>query len=182
MSTIERMEQTVQLCRDVEILAIAGIRSAHPGYDDRDLARELVRRRYGAELAAALTRIRLDRTAKKIGARATGWRLDAGVFLGVSGSINAGHGRLENQDDGVITGVLRSPGRATRRPLLRLPRFVTHIDEGAIAAVGALYEELGIDGEVLDLMSSWVSHFRRSPRRLTVLGMNRTELDANPDA
>jgi len=62
------------------------------------------------------------------------------------------------------------------------PRLVTHIDEGAIAAVAALYEELGIDGEVLDLMSSWVSHFRRSPRRLTVLGMNRTELDANPDA
>jgi SAM-dependent methyltransferase len=62
------------------------------------------------------------------------------------------------------------------------PRLVTHIDEGAIAAVGAMYEELGIDGEVLDLMSSWVSHFRRPPRRLTVLGMNRTELDANPDA
>jgi SAM-dependent methyltransferase len=62
------------------------------------------------------------------------------------------------------------------------PRLVTHIDEGAIAAVGALYEELGIDGEVLDLMSSWVSHFRRPPRRLTVLGMNRPELEANPDA
>jgi SAM-dependent methyltransferase len=62
------------------------------------------------------------------------------------------------------------------------PRLVTHIDEGAIAAVGALYEELGIDGEVLDLMSSWVSHFRRTPRRLTVLGMNLPELEANPDA
>ncbi len=62
------------------------------------------------------------------------------------------------------------------------PRLVTHIDEGAIAAVGALYEELGIDGEVLDLMSSWVSHFRRPPRRLTVLGMNRSELEANPNA
>jgi SAM-dependent methyltransferase len=62
------------------------------------------------------------------------------------------------------------------------PRLVTHIDEGAIAAVGALYEELGIDGDVLDLMSSWVSHFRQPPRRLTALGMNSTELDANPDA
>ena len=62
------------------------------------------------------------------------------------------------------------------------PRLVTHIDEGAIAAVGALYEALGIDGDVLDLMSSWVSHFRRAPRRLTVLGMNRPELEANPDA
>jgi SAM-dependent methyltransferase len=63
-----------------------------------------------------------------------------------------------------------------------MARMVTHIDEGAIAAVGSLYEELDLDGDVLDLMSSWVSHFRRPPRRLTVLGMNRAELDANPDA
>ena len=41
------------------------------------------------------------------------------------------------------------------------PRFVTHIDDDAIAAVGALYDELAIDGDVLDLMSSWVSHFSR---------------------
>jgi SAM-dependent methyltransferase len=63
-----------------------------------------------------------------------------------------------------------------------IPRLVTHIDDGAIAAVGVLYEELGVDGDVLDLMSSWVSHFRRPPGRLTVLGMNALELDANPDA
>jgi SAM-dependent methyltransferase len=63
-----------------------------------------------------------------------------------------------------------------------MPRFVTHIDDSAIAAVGALYEELGIDGDVLDLMSSWVSHFRTAPRRLTVLGMNARELAANPQA
>jgi SAM-dependent methyltransferase len=62
------------------------------------------------------------------------------------------------------------------------PRLVTHIDAGAIDAVGALYEELGIDGEVLDLMSSWVSHFRAAPARLTVLGMNATELEQNPQA
>jgi SAM-dependent methyltransferase len=62
------------------------------------------------------------------------------------------------------------------------PRLVTHIDEGAIAAVGALYDDLGLDGDVLDLMASWVSHFRRPPRRLTLLGMNARELAANPDA
>ena len=60
------------------------------------------------------------------------------------------------------------------------PRLVTHIDEGAIAAVGGLYAELGVDGEVLDLMSSWVSHFRTPPRRLVGLGMNGAELAANP--
>ncbi|MCO1657768.1 class I SAM-dependent methyltransferase [Pseudonocardia sp. S2-4] len=57
--------------------------------------------------------------------------------------------------------------------------MVTHIDDRAIAAVGALYSELGIDGEVLDLMSSWVSHFERPPRRLIGLGMNSAELLAN---
>lgn len=59
------------------------------------------------------------------------------------------------------------------------PRLVTHIDEDAVAAVGELYDELGIDGEVLDLMSSWVSHFRGKPKRLWAMGMNRYELDAN---
>lgn len=59
------------------------------------------------------------------------------------------------------------------------PRFVTHIDDGAIDAVGALYQELGLTGEVLDLMSSWISHFRARPERLVVLGLNRAELEAN---
>ena len=61
-------------------------------------------------------------------------------------------------------------------------RFVTHIDDGAIAAVGQLYEELGLSGDVLDLCSSWVSHFRKPPRRLVALGMNENELAANPAA
>jgi SAM-dependent methyltransferase len=62
------------------------------------------------------------------------------------------------------------------------PRYVTHIDDGAIAAVGALYQELGVDGDVLDVMSSWVSHFKETPAALTVLGMNADELAANPQA
>jgi SAM-dependent methyltransferase len=68
------------------------------------------------------------------------------------------------------------------------PRRVTHIDDAAIAAVAELYAELGIDGSaptprrVLDLMSSWVSHFRTPPADLVVLGMNAEELAANPAA
>ena len=62
------------------------------------------------------------------------------------------------------------------------PRLVTHIDEAAIAAVGDLYAQLGLTGTVLDLMGSWVSHFRDPPDRLTVLGMNAAELAANPQA
>ena len=59
------------------------------------------------------------------------------------------------------------------------PRLVTHIDDDAIAAVGILYDELGVSGNVLDLMGSWVSHFRTPPTRLTVLGLNPEELKAN---
>jgi SAM-dependent methyltransferase len=63
-------------------------------------------------------------------------------------------------------------------------RLVTHIDEGAIAAVGELYAELSLcgptSGPVLDICSSWVSHFPTKPERLVVTGMNDAELIANP--
>jgi SAM-dependent methyltransferase len=45
--------------------------------------------------------------------------------------------------------------------------------------VGDLYRSLGIEGEVLDLMSSWVSHFTATPRRLVGLGLNEAELREN---
>ncbi|WP_018332316.1 class I SAM-dependent methyltransferase [Actinomycetospora chiangmaiensis] len=59
------------------------------------------------------------------------------------------------------------------------PRLVQHIDDAAVAAVSAFYDEVGVDGDVLDLMSSWVSHLSTPPRHLTVLGMNHAELRAN---
>ena len=62
-------------------------------------------------------------------------------------------------------------------------RFVTHIDDGAIIAVGELYDELGLAGDtsgpVLDICSSWISHFPSKPERLVVTGMNAAELAAN---
>lgn len=64
----------------------------------------------------------------------------------------------------------------------RPDRLVMHIDDGAAAAAGALYAELGMTGRVLDLCSSWVSHLQVAPEHLTVLGMNRRELEANPMA
>jgi SAM-dependent methyltransferase len=48
--------------------------------------------------------------------------------------------------------------------------------------VGTLYHHLGLTGRVLDLMSSWISHFRTPPEHLTVLGMNPNELAANEAA
>ena len=61
-------------------------------------------------------------------------------------------------------------------------RLLTHIDSGAIAAVTDLYDELGLTGDVLDLCSSWISHFSTPPQRLVALGMNPTELAANEAA
>ena len=63
------------------------------------------------------------------------------------------------------------------------PRFVTHIDDRAIAAVTQLYREyFPPDGTLLDLMSSWVSHLPPEVpyRRVVGLGMNQAELAANP--
>lgn len=62
------------------------------------------------------------------------------------------------------------------------PRFVTHIDDAAIAAVTQLYEEfLPHSGSILDVMSSWVSHLPPAPYwRVVGLGMNAEELASNP--
>jgi SAM-dependent methyltransferase len=63
------------------------------------------------------------------------------------------------------------------------PRFVEHIDDGAIAAVTQLYRELfPAGGRVLDLMSSWVSHLPPEMvfTRVVGLGLNEEELAANP--
>ena len=63
------------------------------------------------------------------------------------------------------------------------PRLVVHIDDGAITAVGRLFRQLiPENAEVLDLMSSWRSHWpEEHPRRRIVgLGMNAAEMADNP--
>ena len=63
------------------------------------------------------------------------------------------------------------------------PRFVTHIDDEAIAAVTQVYRKtLPPGGAVLDLMSSWVSHLPSEIGYAEVIGhgMNAEELAANP--
>ena len=65
----------------------------------------------------------------------------------------------------------------------RQPRFVTHIDQPAIDAVTAVYREaLPAGGDLLDLMSSWVSHLPDDAAYRSVVGhgMNAEELAANP--
>lgn len=63
------------------------------------------------------------------------------------------------------------------------PRFVTHIDAGAIAAVTGLYRAVvPPGGDVLDLMSSWISHLPEDVAYASVIGhgLNAAELAANP--
>lgn len=65
----------------------------------------------------------------------------------------------------------------------QFPRLVTHIDDGAIAKVGAIYASLlPTGGEILDLMASWRSHIPASvgPKRLVGLGLNQAEMADNP--
>ncbi|HWF76318.1 MAG TPA: methyltransferase domain-containing protein [Caulobacteraceae bacterium] len=62
-------------------------------------------------------------------------------------------------------------------------RLVTHIDDGAIAALTGFYRAaLPAGGVVCDLMSSWVSHLPDDVayREVVGHGMNAEELAANP--
>lgn len=63
------------------------------------------------------------------------------------------------------------------------PRLVTHIDEGATAALTGFYRAMVPEGgRILDLMSSWVSHLPDDRAYAGVVGhgMNAEELGANP--
>ena len=63
------------------------------------------------------------------------------------------------------------------------PRFVTHIDDATILALTDYYREfLPAGSDVLDLMSSWISHLppEMEFNRISGLGMNEQELAGNP--
>ncbi len=62
-------------------------------------------------------------------------------------------------------------------------RLVTHIDDVAVDAITGFYRTmLPAEGQILDLMSSWVSHLPADRRYGSVVGhgMNAEELAANP--
>ncbi len=63
------------------------------------------------------------------------------------------------------------------------PRLTAHIDDAAIAAVGRLFAEtFPPNGVILDLMSSYRSHFPAElpVKRLIGLGLNAEEMQQNP--
>ncbi|KAK7242035.1 hypothetical protein SO694_00018496 [Aureococcus anophagefferens] len=62
------------------------------------------------------------------------------------------------------------------------PRFVYHIDEGAVAALTNYYKaEIPAGADVLDICSSWVSHYPINTKygKVVGTGMNAKELAAN---
>jgi len=67
------------------------------------------------------------------------------------------------------------------------PRFVTHIDDPAIAALTKYYSKVLPQSDtpgvsILDMCSSWVSHYPPGYRqeRIVGMGMNEEELKRNP--
>ena len=83
---------------------------------------------------------------------------------------------------GIPEDAFRRADEAPDEEFYRTSRLVTHIDERAIGAVTQLYRDFfPPGGEILDLMSSWVSHLppEIGYRRVVGLGMNAEELRHN---
>ena len=77
--------------------------------------------------------------------------------------------RVDEEDDGVF---------------YEFPRLVVHIDDGAIAAIGRCFkEQIPDNSEILDLMSSWRSHWPQDhpKKRMVGLGLNDVDMMENPD-
>ncbi|KAJ1696635.1 hypothetical protein LUZ63_005147 [Rhynchospora breviuscula] len=69
------------------------------------------------------------------------------------------------------------------RDFYSFPRFVTHVDDNFISTLTDLYRErLKPEYEILDLMSSWVSHLPPDVKYKRVVGhgLNAQELARNP--
>lgn len=72
---------------------------------------------------------------------------------------------------------------ADDRNFYDMPRFVKHVDDGFLSGVTELYRQrIKPGGDILDLMSSWVSHLPNDVvyGRIAGHGMNAAELAKNP--
>lgn len=90
---------------------------------------------------------------------------------------------MTDDPNGLPAGAFRRQDETPDEAFYRQPRFVTHIDDAAIAAVTQLYREFfPAGGRVLDLMSSWISHLPPEVqyRQVVGLGLNAAELARNP--
>ncbi|MFO7497203.1 MAG: class I SAM-dependent methyltransferase [Desulfobacterales bacterium] len=127
------------------------------------------------------------------------------VVAGVVREVRTKHGELGGTSNDWVEAALKGPGMQVRwqgqptdffsgRPFARedesddlvfyeKPRLVDHIDRQAISVITGLYEKLLAPGDrVLDLMTSWKSHFPAQLKlgKVTGLGLNAAEMQANP--
>ena len=80
------------------------------------------------------------------------------------------------------SGFFRRADESPDREFYVEPRFVTHIDDQTIAALTEFYRTfIPRRADVLDVMSSWISHLPDDAYgHIAGLGMNPDELAANP--
>lgn len=106
----------------------------------------------------------------------------------ISNSLNENKETQQSSAGKIKRLVLTQEGRTKLntypdREFYAYPKFVTHVDDGFISTLTNLYREMLSPGsEILDLMSSWVSHLPKevSYKRVVGHGLNAQELARNP--
>lgn len=106
----------------------------------------------------------------------------------ISSSSNEDNKKIQSSAGKIKRQVLTPQGRTKLNPksdreFYSYPRFVTHVDDTFISNLTDLYrEKLKPDWEILDLMSSWVSHLPTEIKYKKVVGhgLNAQELARNP--
>ncbi|KAL0450727.1 UNVERIFIED_CONTAM: hypothetical protein Slati_1629100 [Sesamum latifolium] len=110
----------------------------------------------------------------------------------IFGTQNAANDRTADQNSSpagrIKRLVLSQEGRTKLnnypdREFYAYPRFVTHVDNNFISTLTNLYREiLRPEMEILDLMSSWISHLPQEVKYKKVVGhgLNAQELARNP--
>ncbi|KAG0579016.1 hypothetical protein KC19_4G066300 [Ceratodon purpureus] len=96
-------------------------------------------------------------------------------------------GMTDSQGGRILRQVLNKEGRAklnltSDRGFYSSPRLVTHVDDQFLSTLTNLYRErIPDNAEVLDLMSSWVSHLpaEKKYKRVVGHGLNAQELSRN---
>jgi SAM-dependent methyltransferase len=90
--------------------------------------------------------------------------------------------QIKNVTDEIPDHLFKRQDDAPDEVFYAVPRMVKHIDDTTINEITRFYQEaLTPEHELLDLMSSWVSHLPVDVtyRKVTGLGMNLAELNAN---
>ncbi|KAK3183689.1 hypothetical protein Dsin_030975 [Dipteronia sinensis] len=106
----------------------------------------------------------------------------------ISNTLNDNNETKESSAGRIKRDVLTKEGRTKLnsypdREFYGYPRLVTHVDDGFISTLTDIYRQRFRPGsEILDLMSSWVSHLPKEAKYKRVVGhgLNAQELAKNP--